>query len=101
MGGVIENYVACELVNQSYPLFYWESKGKAEIDFIISMNGIPVPIEVKSSENTRSRSLNEYVKRYNPPFAIRISTKNFGFENNIKSIPLYSVFCIKKNVDKQ
>ena len=28
-------------------------------------------------------------------FGIRISTKNFGLENNIKSVPLYAVFCIK------
>jgi hypothetical protein len=27
--------------------------------------------------------------------AIRVSSKNFGFENNIKSIPLYAAFLIK------
>ena len=26
----------------------------------------------------------------------KITLKNFGFENNIKSIPLYAVFCIKE-----
>jgi hypothetical protein len=36
----------------------------------------------------------QYVLRYNPPFSVRISTKNFGFENNIKSVPVYAVFCI-------
>ena len=35
-----------------------------------------------------------YMKQYNPKYAIRISEKNFGFENNIKSVPLYAVFCI-------
>ena len=54
-----------------------------------------IPIEVKSSDNIRSRSLNEYVNKYSPEYSIRISSKNFGFENNIKSIPLYAVFCIK------
>ena len=42
------------------------------------------------------KSLNEYIKKYNPKYSIRISTKNFGFENNIKSIPLYAVFCINE-----
>ena len=28
---------------------------------------------------------------------IRISAKNFGFENNIKSVPLYATFCIKND----
>ena len=31
---------------------------------------------------------------YNPDYSIRISTKNFGFDNGIKSVPLYAVWCI-------
>ena len=42
-----------------------------------------------------STSLREYVKRYAPLYSIRVSEKNFGFENNVKSVPLYAVFCIK------
>lgn len=52
-------------------------------------------IEVKASDNIASKSLNSYIKKYNPKYSIRISTKNFGFENNIKSIPLYAAFLIK------
>lgn len=52
-------------------------------------------IEVKASDNITSKSLNSYIKKYNPKYSIRISTKNFGFENNIKSIPLYAAFLIK------
>ena len=55
-----------------------------------------IPIEVKSNDNTKSKSLNEYNKTFNPAYSIRISAKNFGYENNIKSIPLYAVFCINK-----
>ena len=40
----------------------------------------------------------KYIEKYKPNYAIRISTKNFGFENNIKSVPLYAVFCIDKNI---
>ncbi|MCH4886950.1 DUF4143 domain-containing protein [Acidaminobacter sp. JC074] len=92
LGGITENYVACELTSLGYPLYYWTSKGTAEVDFIISVKGMPIPVEVKASTNTRSRSLSEYIKRYNPAFSIRISQKNFGFENNIKSVPLYAVY---------
>ena len=38
---------------------------------------------------------NQAMKRCQPKYAIRISTKNFGFDNNIKSIPLYATFCIE------
>ena len=34
------------------------------------------------------------MQKYNQKTAIRISEKNFGLENNIKSVPLYAVFCI-------
>ena len=90
-----ENYVAVNLVSNGYIPYYWESKGKAEVDFIIQENtGNIIPVEVKSSENVRSKSLNQYITKYNPLYSIRISTKNFGFENNIKSVPLYAVFCV-------
>ena len=53
-------------------------------------------MEVKSADNVKSKSLKVYVEKYNPKYSIRISTKDFGFENNIKSVPLYAVFCIKE-----
>ncbi len=94
MGPLTEHYVANELRIKGYESYYWESNGKAELDFLIQKNMDILPIEVKSSINTKSRSLDLYMKTYNPKYAIRISEKNFGFENNIKSIPLYAVFCI-------
>lgn len=54
-----------------------------------------IPVEVKASDNNKSKSLNVYMDKYKPKYGIRISTKNFGYENNIKSIPLYATFLIK------
>lgn len=51
--------------------------------------------EVKSGNNFKSVSLNMYINEYKPKYVIRFSTRNFGFEKNIKSIPLYATFCIK------
>ena len=94
MGPLTEHYVASELRNNGYETYYWESEGRAELDFIIQKDTDIIPIEVKSNINTKSRSLDLYIKTYNPKYAIRISEKNFGFENNIKSVPLYATFCI-------
>ena len=94
MGGITENYVACTLAGNDYELFYWEADSKAEVDFVIMKDGEVVPIEVKSNENTRSYSLSSYMKKYSPRYAIRVSGKNFGFENGIKSVPLYSAYMI-------
>jgi hypothetical protein len=34
------------------------------------------------------------VKKHKPEYAIKLSTKNFGFENGIKTVPLYAAFCV-------
>lgn len=94
MGPLTEHYVANELRIKGYESYYWESEGKAELDFIIQKDINIIPIEVKTSTHTKSRSLDLYMKKHNPKYSIRISEKNFGFENNIKSVPLYAVFCI-------
>lgn len=101
-GVVTENYVASELAKNNVILYYWTRKGKnkgnAEVDFILQQGLDVVPIEVKASDNVRSKSLNLFMENFNPKYGIRISTKNFGFENNIKSVPLYAVFCIKSDI---
>ena len=94
MGPLTEHYVANELRIKGYDSYYWESEGKAELDFMIQKETNIIPIEVKSNTNTKSRSLDLYIKMYDPKYAIRISEKNFGFENKIKSVPLYATFCI-------
>lgn len=94
-GGMTENYVNIHLNINGYTQYYWKAqRGTGEVDFIIMREGKIIPVEVKSADNTRAKSLEAYMKKYNPEYAVKISSKNFGFENNIKSIPLYAVFCI-------
>jgi predicted AAA+ superfamily ATPase len=94
LGALAENYVAQEFTTKRKPLFYWKSEDTAEIDFVLQNETEVIPVEVKKGKRTRSRSLDMFVKKYKCPYAIRISAKNFGFENNIKSVPLYAVWCI-------
>lgn len=93
-GVLAENYVAQILNNKYKELYYWQLGSYYEVDFVINIEGDIIPVEVKASDNTTSRSLNYYIERYRPEYAIRISTKNFGFSNNIKSIPLYAAHLI-------
>lgn len=94
MGAIAENYVAQAFTANSIPLHYWKSAETAEIDFVFQDNMAVIPVEVKKGLRTRSGSMALFTKKYNSPYTIRISQKNFGFENNIKSVPLYAVFCI-------
>ena len=73
---------------------YWTGSGQAEIDFILTIQNKVIPIEVKSKNNVKSRSLNMYMQKYDPEYGIRISARNFGYQNKIKSIPLYAVHLI-------
>ena len=95
-GVLAENYVATELIHNYETLYYWQSENRAEIDFLINAKDGIIPIEVKANTNNNSKSLNLYMEKYKPSFTIRISSKNFGFENNIKSVPLYATFCISE-----
>lgn len=95
-GALAENYIMQALTVNGFAPYYWSSPGKAELDFVIQDRGGNIlPLEGKSADNVKAKSLRTFVSLYEPPYAIRVSAKNFGFENNIKSIPLYALFCLK------
>jgi hypothetical protein len=93
-GGMVENYVNLQLTMNGYKTYYWASERGAEVDFVIQRDGKIIPIEVKSADNTKAKSLNVYIETYKPTYAIKLSAKNFGFEDGKKTIPLYAAFCI-------
>ena len=94
LGAISENYVAQAFAAKHYNLYYWTTEGKAELDFVLQKGNEIISVEVKTGTQTKSKSLAMFVEKYKPAYSIRISSKNFGFENNIKSVPLYAVFCI-------
>ena len=93
-GGMAENYVNVQLSINGYNTYYWESAREAQEDFIIHRDGRLITIEEISAENTRAKSLKIYMDTYKPDYAIKISAKNFAFEDNKKIVPLYAAFCI-------
>lgn len=94
LGGMTENYVYNQLKQNKLIPYYFTQNNYLEIDFVTRINIDIVPIEVKAGMHTTSSSLNKYIEEYKPKYSIRISEKNFGFENNIRAVPLYAVFCI-------
>lgn len=93
-GGLTENYVNNQLKSLGYKTYYFAKDNELEIDFLIQKEGHIIPIEVKSAEHTRARSLAGYIRKFNPEYAIKICGKNFGFEKGIKTIPFYAIFCL-------
>ncbi|MDR2538024.1 MAG: ATP-binding protein [Treponema sp.] len=95
-GALAENYVCQALTINGIVPCYWESAGKAELDFLFQDTlGNVIPLEVKAADNVRAKSLLYFVEKYHPPYSIRVSARNFGFENQIQSVPLYAVYCIR------
>lgn len=93
-GGIVENYLMQQMVAGGLMPFYWGTASKSEVDFVIQVDGAVIPIEVKSGKNVTARSLEAYRKAYEPKVVYRLSTRNFGLENGIRSIPLYAAYCL-------
>ena len=93
----MENYVATQFASNEISLYFWLSEEIAEVDFLLYNEDGIIPVEVKASDNTQSKSLKMFMENYNSKYAIRINTKNFGYNeiSKIKSIPLYAVFLFK------
>lgn len=94
VGAIAENYVAQCFAASGIPLLYWKNDNTAEVDFVIQQGVDVVPVEVKAGSRVRSKSLGVFMDTYKCRYGIRISKRNFGLENGIKSVPLYAVFCI-------
>lgn len=95
-GALAENYVMQALTANGLSSFYWTpGDSSGEVEFVMNTpDGSVLPIEVKSGQNVRSISLRTYMKKSGCPLGIRISTRQFDLEGELKSIPLYAAFCI-------
>ncbi|MCL1847817.1 MAG: DUF4143 domain-containing protein, partial [Coriobacteriia bacterium] len=98
-GILTENYVAGQLASAGIPLLYWRDEHNAEIDFLIQTASGVIPIEAKSGRNKASASLRRYQDNYNPAWVIRLMARNFGFVNQVRTVPLYAAFAFSDLVD--
>lgn len=90
-GAITENYIAQELIHSGYQLYYWTSEGRAEVDFIIEKEGSIYPLEVKSGNSSKKKSLKVYGDTYQPNMLIRTSPKNLRKDGKVLNCPLYLI----------
>lgn len=93
-GGLTETYVAEALTANGVRAFYWESEGKAEVDFVYDGPRTPVAVEVKRGQHVRSKSLDVLRQRTPQLQAVRLSEKPFGHTPDLLSLPLYAAFLL-------
>jgi predicted AAA+ superfamily ATPase len=88
-GAIYENIIADIFTKSGKELFYFEKNNRLEIDFFIRHNKIATAVEVKSADNTKSRSVDTILGHYGVKKAIKLSAKNIGSGESIDHIPLY------------
>jgi hypothetical protein len=99
-GSLTENFVLNSIIKQfkSMP-YYWRSGNEAEVDFIVQFENTIIPIEVKSDQNIKSRSLSVYREKYNPEISIRFSLRNLKKEEGLINLPLFMADYVKSFLD--
>ena len=88
-GAVYENIIADIFRKSGKKLYYFEQNGKLEIDFFIRKEKTATAIEVKSADNTKSKSMESVIAKYGVKRGIKLSTKNVGETEGFDSLPLY------------
>lgn len=91
-GYVAENFVQQELVAMGIdPTYSWHD-ARAEIEFVVTTDGGDVmPIEVKSGQRTRSKSLSSYINKCNPIQTLKLTATQGSseLEQTHRVMPLY------------
>lgn len=92
-GALTEQYVLQQLIcdTQYTPYYYGTDKSTFEQDFMIQMEDMIVPIEVKAEGNVYSQSLKAYCEKYHPKKAVRFSTLKYVDQGWMVNIPLYAI----------
>ena len=89
-GILSENYVLQSLRRQfGDSIFYWTSGNTAEVEFVLQMDNGIVPVEVKSDNNVKAKSLSIYHKTYSPSLFLCFSTRNIRKDEDLLNLPLY------------
>ena len=93
-GGLTENYVVQQMAARGIEPRYWTSGNTAEVDLVIEDGSAKaIPVDNKSTENVRSKSIGVYREKYGPDRVVRSSARNFG-DGDVESVPLYAVGCL-------
>ncbi len=88
-GGIYENLISEMLIKRGYLLNYYKTEdSRMEIEFIIEKEGTVIPVEVKAGSNP-TPSLNSFIKRFDPPYAYKLTDGNIGAADGKITLPHY------------
>lgn len=88
-GFIAEVFVAQEmkaLLNDE--LYSWQ-ENQSEIEFLMRYRDNLIPVEVKSGNRTKAKSLSVYKNKYTPNISVKLSTRNLRIEEKHINAPIY------------
>lgn len=98
LGGVYENAVAQELAAQGHELFYYQTKKRGEVNFVVDgPHGKTVALEVKSGRYYHAHAALDNVletQGYGVDLGIVLSRGNVERDGKALYLPLYALFVL-------
>lgn len=75
------------------PIYYYtKPNAQQEIDFLIDIKNVSVPVEVKAGENLQAKSLKQFILENKIEKAIKTSLLPYKDNDVINNIPLYALY---------
>ena len=88
-GAIYENIIADIFTKNHKKLYYFEYNSTLEIDFFIRYERKVTAVEVKSSSNSKAKSLESVMTNYKVENGIKLAPSNYGNKNGIDIYPIY------------
>ena len=90
-----ENHIAKTLTEAGFSLFYYQSEGKAEVNFVVQDRmGAIIPIELIVKKDSKAKSLSVFMSKFTVAQGLRITENNFQTKKDIRYIPIYAMFTL-------
>lgn len=88
-GAIYENIIAEVFTKLNKKLYYFEYRNSIEVDFFIRKDNVATAIEVKAADNTKSKSMQNIISKWNVKKGIKLSSQNLGGNEMVQKLPLY------------
>jgi hypothetical protein len=103
-GAVTEQFIGQELRanSDSYlerGLFFWardKKNSSAEVDYIVAIDSMILPIEVKAGKTGTLKSLKLFIEEKRSSFGIRFSQEKLSLHDKVLTLPLYMAEQMKR-----
>lgn len=102
-GALTEQYVLQQIKTiDNAAIYYWTPQtGIAEIDFLLQLSQNVIPVEVKASENLKTKSLRSFRDKYHPSILVRTSMSDYRVDEALMNIPLYAIGLLRELIERK